>query len=447
MCRFALAAACVLGLTAEVLANGRPPQTSSITFRPGAETEIAAGMSFGLLLSKDSGATWRWMCEDALPYGGMYDPDYEYMTSGTLFATTFDGLKVNRDGCVFGDTVLDPAGADIKFFSVIARGSDNTFYAAAADPTDGAIYKSTNDGTTFTPLTPVGMLNDWFQSLEVAPSNAQRIYLSGYRFVPVPDAGNKKEFFLFTSDDGGASWDPLPLTAFTTMSNSTLEIASVSKTNPLHVFVRVKLDDNAIASSIYESTNGGQTWNKILTKQGEITLLIRRSGELVAGTTNQGTFRRAANAATPTSWDELTNAPHINCLVENSAGEVWACTQNYGIPGIPMDGFGIMKTTDLVTWTGVLKYQDIYEPVACGPETLQYSKCDRPPATGGPLGWCGLCAQLGCDPKRNCMIEPDGAPPPKEKGCCSAGDNSTGPVALGFSTVVGIVLLRRRRRR
>ncbi|HET9483601.1 MAG TPA: MYXO-CTERM sorting domain-containing protein, partial [Xanthomonadales bacterium] len=171
------------------------------------------------------------------------------------------------------------------------------------------------------------------------------------------------------------------------------------------------------------------------------------SGELVAGTTNQGTFRRAANAATPTSWDELANAPHINCLVENSAGEVWACTQNYGIPGIPMDGFGIMKTTDLVTWTGVLRYQEIFEPVACPEDTLQYTKCDRPPAQGGPLGWCGLCAQLGCDPKRNCMIEPDGAPQKPKDGCCSTGDNSSGPAALGFSTVVGIVLLRRRRRR
>lgn len=442
--RFALAAACLLGLAGHALANGRPPQTSTITFRPGAENEIAAGMSFGLLISKDGGTTWRWMCEDALPYGGMYDPDYAILSSGTLFATTFDGLKVNRDGCVFSDTSLDPAGDEIKFFSVVARGSDNVFYAAAADPKDGKIYKSTNDGVDFTPLGAAGQLGDWWQSLEVAPSDPQRLYLSGYRFVQTPDAGTQKVFLLFTSANGGASWAQLPISDFTTMSNSTIDIVGVSSTNPLHVFARVKLDDNAISSSIYESTNGGLTWTNILRKQGEISFLIRASGELVAGTQNQGSFKRAAGA---TEWTELTNAPHINCLTENAAGEVWACTQNYGIPQVPMDGFGIMKSTDLVTWTGVLRFQDIYEPVACPEETLQYTKCDRPPAIGGPLGWCGLCAQLGCDPKRECTIEVDGPPIEKNGGGCCQSAGTSAPAALGFGALVGIVLLRRRRRR
>ena len=442
--RFVLGAACVLALTTEVLANGRPPQTSSITFRPGAETEIAAGTSFGLLTSKDNGVTWRWMCEDALPYGGMYDPDYEIMSSGTLFATTFDGLKINTDGCTFASTVLAPPEPDLKFFSVIARASDNTFYAAAADPKDGTIYRSTNEGAAFTPLSMPGMLDDWWQSLEVAPTDPNRLYLSGYRFVTVPNMGTKKEFLLFTSANAGTSWSPLPLTDFVTMSNSTLEIAGVSKTDPLHVFARVTLEDNAIADGIYESTNGGQSWTKVLSKMSSIALVMRANGDVIAGTQSQGSFKRANGQ---TTWTELTGAPHINCLVENSAGEVWACTQNYGNPQVPMDGYGIMKSTDLATWTPVMKYQDIYEPVMCPTDTLQYMKCDRPSASGG-IGWCGLCEQLGCDPKRTCVAEVDGTPEPPKKdgGCCQTGDNTV-PNALGVGALVGIVLSRRRKRR
>lgn len=443
--RFVLGTACLLALTTEVLANGRPPQTSTITFRPGAENEILAGMSFGLLVSKDGGATWRWFCEDALPYGGMYDPDYTIMTSGTYFATTFDGLKVNRDGCQFELTPLAPPAPDIKFFSVTARGPDNTFYAAAADPKDGQIYKSTDDGLSFTPLSSPGNLGDWWQSLEVAPTDPMRLYLTGFRFVTDPEGGSKKELILFTSDNGGSTWTPLPLTDFQAMKNSTLEIAGVSKTDPLHVFARVTLEDNAISDGIYESINGGQSWTKVLSKMGSIALVVRANGDVIAGTQTQGSFLRANGSMT---WTELAGAPHINCLVENTAGEVWACTQNYGNPQVEMDGYGIMKTTDLTTWTPVLRYQDIYEPVACPETTLQYMKCDRPASTTGPLGWCGLCEQLGCDPKRSCAVEVDGPPEMKKEpaGCCQTGDNTV-PGALVLGVGVGIVLTRRRKRR
>ncbi|MDQ3368748.1 MAG: glycoside hydrolase [Myxococcota bacterium] len=436
------------GLAGDALANGRAPQTSTINFRKGMETEIAAGMTFGLLISKDNGATWRWICEDALPYGGMYDPDYIYTSTGTLLATTFDGLKINRDGCTFSSTVLSPPPPALKFFSVIAQGSDDAIYAAAADPLDFKVYKSTDDGATFPTSSAPGQLNDWYQSLEVAPSDPARLYLTGYRFVDDPEGGSAKVkvHLLSRSVNGGSTWQTLPVTAFTTMSNSTIEIAGVSPTNPNLVFARVKLEDNAIRDAIYRSTDGGLTWTRVLGTQGAIAFLVRASGELVAGTQNQGSFRSVDNGAT---WTELTTAPHINCLVENAAGEVWACTQNYGVPTIPKDGFGIMKSSDLVTWTGLLDFRAIEEPVACGSETLQYQKCDRNPNIDI---WCGLCAQLGCDAKRECEVtNGDGSPdagttgPGEKPGCCETGDGGA-PGALALGLVVGMVLIRSRRR-
>lgn len=447
MTRFTLALACVAALATAALANGRPPQTSTIHFKPGAENEILAGMSFGLLFSKDNGATWRWMCEDALPYGGMYDPDYEILTSGTVFATTFDGLKVSRDGCRFDSTVLAPPAPDLKFFSVLARSSENTLYAAAADPKDANIYESTNDGVSFTAITQPGMINDWYQSLEVAPSDSNRMYVSGYRFVQ-GGSGTTKEFFMFTSTNAGTSWTPMSLANITAMSNSTIEIVGVSKTDPQHLFVKVTLEDNALADGVYESTNAGGSWTKIRSEQGSISFLLRANGDVVIGTQTRGSFKRANGQ---TQFTSLAGAPHINCLSENSAGEVWACTQNYGSPAVPMDGYGIMKSTDLVTWTPVLRYQEILEPVTCPTDTAQYMRCDRPPAQGGPLGWCGLCAQLGCDPKRDCNLADDIPPPDSKgggggKGFCETGDASA-PGLLVLAAVIAIVVVRRRRRR
>ncbi len=430
----ALGSLCVAGLSTAAFANGRAPGTSTINFQQGMESHIAVGMTFGVVLSKDNGATWQWMCEDAVGYGGNYDPDYAYTSTGALFATTFDGLKVNHDGCVFEPSSLSPAPPKLKFFSVIAHGPDNAVYAAAADATDGKIYKSTDNGVTFPISAMPGITNDWWQSLEVAPSDAQIVYLAGYRLP----TGQPKQFLLFRSNNGGASYTALPTTDFATMPNSTLEIAGISRTNSQLVYARVTLEDNSVSDALYRSTNGGASWTRILGEQGSISFVVRGNGDLVAATQGLGSFKSVNNG---TDWTPLANAPHINCLVENAAGEVWACTQNYGSQTVPSDGFGIMKTTDLVTWTGVLKYQDIVEPVACPVGTAQKDKCDVPL-------WCGLCKQLGCDANRNCEAG-DAAPPipPKApKGCCQTGSDGI-PGVLLLALTLGFVMLRGRRSR
>ena len=110
----------LVALAAVTYANGRDPYTSTITFKQGSDNDIIAGMTFGLVASHDGGATWEWMCERAVGYGGLYDPDYAYTASDALFATTFDGLKVMRDRCTFNAT---PPG--MTFVSKVEIGPDN----------------------------------------------------------------------------------------------------------------------------------------------------------------------------------------------------------------------------------------------------------------------------------------------------------------------------------
>src|SRR5262245_53416279 len=82
MRRFALAATLIGALASPAGANGRAPATSTIHFRQGNDQDVIAGMTFGAVLSHDGGATWQWMCEAAVGYGGMYDPSYQYTASG-----------------------------------------------------------------------------------------------------------------------------------------------------------------------------------------------------------------------------------------------------------------------------------------------------------------------------------------------------------------------------
>jgi photosystem II stability/assembly factor-like uncharacterized protein len=444
-----LAGLLLFATATQALANGRPAATSTINFRQGMEQHIAAGMTFGLVVSKDGGATWHWICEDAVQYGGMYDPDYTYTSSGALFATTFVGALVNRDGCAF-----DASTFGMKFVSSMSQGPTGHIFLgtvhpadpAAMDPGDSKIYKSTDNGMTFPTSAMPAAVGIWWNSVEAAPTNANKIYASGYRLITMG-----RVFELYRSDNGGTSYTPLTTNGITTSANSTIDIVGISPLNPDHVYVRVTYQNpNAIGDGIYRSTNGGMSWTRIRNDQDELAFLVRANGDLVVGGRQSGLHvsRSPSNGA---AWEDLANAPHVNCLVENAAGEVWACTQNFGSPGVMSDGAGIMKSTTLATWTPVLKYQDIAGPLDCAAGTLQHDKC----VAASPSPWCGLRAQFGISADPTTCPALFDAPedggggdvtvkPPK--GCCDTGGGGS-LTGLAFALVVGTVVLRPRRRR
>lgn len=474
LARSAAALAMCCGVAA---ANGRPPATSTITFQRGNAQHIVAGMTFGALLSDDGGATWRWMCEDAIGYGGIYDPDYAYSASGTVFATTFAGFKAMRGDCRFGCAHPPCACSTTKatacsydadcptgeqcssvFASHIEIGPNGTVYFAAADSVDAKIYRSTDDGASFQSIASPGQNNDWWESLIVAPSDPMRIYLSGYRLA----GGNPKTFLLFRSSDGGANFTAMSTAGLATSNNSAIAIVAVDPANADVIYVHVTFDMGGAGDSIYKSADAGATWNKILSKQDPfgMAFLVRSNGDLIAATQTTGTVKSTAGAGCNNpitcAWQDLPSPPHINCLVNNPATvttthEIWACTHNYDSPGIPGDGYGIMKTTDLVTWQPVLRYSDIAGPVECSPGTPQHDQCAES-YMGKPSVWCCLEQQLGiasafdCTGARSCDPQGDSGPPVnKASGCCSASSSGAGFLLLGTGTAA--LWWRRPRRR
>ncbi len=68
------------------LANGRAPITNGVFFRPGSNTDIWVRTTFGLLVSHDDGCTFRWICEQNVGYGGIFDP-HEAPLTGFVFGT------------------------------------------------------------------------------------------------------------------------------------------------------------------------------------------------------------------------------------------------------------------------------------------------------------------------------------------------------------------------
>jgi hypothetical protein len=495
-----LAMCVALAWCAVANANGRPPATSTITFQEGNAQHIVAGMTFGVLLSSDGGHTWQWICEAAFPYSGIYDPMFLEAQSGALFATTFQGLKVMRDGCAF---VPDPVGNgscdgpksdpcyDKVFLSHVVAGSDNSIYATASSPYDSRIYRSTDDGHTFQVLSAPGATDEYWQSFAIAPSKPNRMYLSGYRFATECDAHSTnagsacrlnanctgsgtgsampkcttvKVLSMFRSNDGGATWSPMPLASLLLSLTSAISIVGVDPADADRVYIHVSLESGSGGDALYKSANGGDEWTKIFgaNDRSGLVALVRSNGGLLVANETSGAFSSAGGSAcvdqASCNWKPRPNAPHINCLSEQPDNkDIWACTRNFGNgSNIASDGAGIMKTSDLATWTPMLKFADITGPVTCGSDRPPALQCVAP-YDSMPSTWCCLVQQLGikstavaCTGDYACTqgsdAKPKSAPkqPTAKQGCCDVGDDAgAGAVLLGGLTAL---LIRRHRR-
>ncbi|HET9988349.1 MAG TPA: hypothetical protein VFQ65_07510 [Kofleriaceae bacterium] len=373
----------------------------SIDFRAGSSQDVIAGTTFGLLSSRDGGATWHWYCDAAIGFAGPYDPDYAYTSTGSIFATTFNGLNVSRDACTFNSGALGTT-----FVSTDELGSNGALHVGAADPTDAKIHTSLDDGTTFPVSAAPGIANDWWDSLRVAPSDPQRLYLSGYRFTKQCNAASTnagtacmmdtdcpggacnsvRVFLLNTSADDGTSFVPMTTTGIATSSNSVIDIVGVDPAMPTVVYAEVSLPMLSGGYDLYRSDDAGVSWTKILASNDAFGLafVARHDGDIVAATTQSGSQVSHDRGAT---WMPLACAPRIHCLHETPTGQLWACTNNFTEPGQPSDGFAIMKTTDLVTWSGVLNLQAVLGPVDCAAGTVQHDTC-------APM-WATIATQLG----------------------------------------------------
>jgi hypothetical protein len=141
--------------------------------------------TWGILLSRDAGVTWDWVCERAVGYGGIEDPSLAILGDGTLLAGHFGGLAVSKDGgcawqranvvpTVVVDVTMRPSAPDAAY----ALADRYARYSDAGELYDAELYASTDDGATWSrraTLDPTLLL----ESLEVGSGG--RMYVSAVR--------------------------------------------------------------------------------------------------------------------------------------------------------------------------------------------------------------------------------------------------------------------------
>jgi hypothetical protein len=141
--------------------------------------------------------------------------------------------------------------------------SSSTVYAGAAG---GGLWRSTDSGTTWTPLTD-GLNDLSVGAVAVAPSSPATIYLGtgegGYAIDFIPGIG------LLKSNDGGSTWK-LPASVIAT----TFYRISVHPTNPNELVVGTR-------EGAFRSVDGGNSWTNVISRSswGDVPDLVRDAND------------------------------------------------------------------------------------------------------------------------------------------------------------------------
>jgi hypothetical protein len=426
-----LLAACAL-IPAIASANGRPPATNGVQFRPGDTAGLYAATTFGLLVSPD-GCRFYWLCEDNIGIGGGFDPAYAVTRSGAILAGTFHGMRMSRDGGCSFSTVAPGiyfAAIDVSATGEICTGSSDTL-------PDNGVLCSTDDGTTFVARggLPPAML---YRSVQFAPGDANRLYASAYLIGGAdPDGGERSPTaHLFRSDDDGAHWTELPLNGVLYGSAPQIDVRAVSPVDENVVFLQSLAAHPPIGDRLYRSIDGGNTFAEVLATTDAITGVVVHDATTVVVATQSGSFRSTDGGATFQSL-----AIQLACLGQRSDGVMFGCTSSFS-----GDGAALERSTDGVTWQPVARLQYLTGALACPAGTAEYDTC------GGQ--WPSVAVQLGVRPAA-CAAGPDGGVdgprgdagvPGRRSGCCDAGDSS-GALLAALYVLGGLIVPRRGWRR
>ena len=243
--------------THDAHANGRFPLAQAFESVPGSDgSTIFLRTTFGILVSRDAGASWQWICERALGYDGSWDPPIAVTRDGRLWVGLERGLVSTLDGCTI-ETATELTGEQVKDLTVDPKGE--TLWALTGAPDKaGAIWRRSppsGDGGA-------GGVAKWQRmgtipeninpmTLEVAPSKPSRIYVSGQPYGTVRG-------WLWRSDDGGKT---ITGAANELAHSGPFFIAAVDPKDPNRVLLRHL---HTTGSTVLVTPDGGKTFKEVL---------------------------------------------------------------------------------------------------------------------------------------------------------------------------------------
>ena len=401
-------------------ANGAFPDSMGILLPVDQPDVIIATTNFGLLVSEDAGATFGWVCEEAIGTNtimyqqGAPPNDLVLAVSGGGLAHSADfGCSWDRSGgSIAGALVYDAFASPVEPLRAYALARHSS-YQGAVESRDGfqifgpEFFRST--GT-------YGFLS----GIENARSNPETLYITSYNTWPPPFRTS-----IARSYDSGATWQPLFEGDDEFNGLIARGLIAVDTVNESRVYLRLV---NSLAGreyfGIYDDDPAQETGSLrvVFDMPARMTAFLRRpDGTLIVGAANGTSFISTDEGVTFAPWP---NAPHLRALGERN-GILYAVADNY------VDGYAVGRSLDQgVTWEGLFRFQQITGPKSCGGLA---SICAGPwerlrQTLGIPVPDAGT-PDAGTDAGTDAPVDAGSGPPPARGGCAEgpAGEGSSWP--------------------
>ncbi len=306
----------------------------------------STGYGNGVYKSTDGGRTWTHVGLEATQHIGKIavdprNPEVVFVAAiGSLYGPNSErGVFRSRDGgrswekVLYKDenvgaveVVIDPTNSRVVYAGLWNTRRPPWFTYAPTNGPGGGIFKSTDGGTTWKPLT-AGLPKDGIgrTGIAVAPSNPRRVYAVVDCLVPEPQAagapaaapapggrggpqGPPGQGGFFRSDDGGATWDRLSSDPMLWGRGWYFEKIAVDPKNPDIVYV-----PNV---NVNRSTDGGHTWVVLRGSPGgddyhQVWISPDDPDTLIVASDQGAVITRNARAADPrdVTWSSWLNQP------------------------------------------------------------------------------------------------------------------------------------------
>ncbi len=399
--RCSVAAAAALAAT-PAEANGRFPAAQFVTLSPDARGErIALRTTFGIVVSLDAGASWRWLCEELFDYGAAgppWDPRITWARGPrdtALLVGLSDGLVRSSDLCASARV----AAAARDFTGDVTVAPDGVaLWVSSNGAGPNRVLASRDGGATFEPR---GTLPEGFlpETLEATGPAGERVYVAGVTVEPRRPA-------VFRSDDGGRSFRAV---AFDAHGGRDAFVSGTVADRPDVVFVRSSLPEDADGGAggtlLLRSLDGGGTWREVARTAGPMYgFALSADGARVwvgSADPRDGILRSDDGGE---RFRRVSELPTL-CLRWHPSG-LYACAPHSTSP------FALGRSTDDgATFRPLVRFESLGGPPSCPAGTVGAALC-------GPR-W----------PAVRAMFQPlDAAAPPRDAGLDgAAGDVSPPP--------------------
>jgi hypothetical protein len=398
-------------------ANGRFPASNQIVFAPADPRLVVLRSTFGILLSHDAGATWSWLCEDALGLRSVSseDPSVGITANGSLVAGVSWALETSTDigcswalqgGALHGKPIVDLSVRRNAPHSIVAVQSQYELDAGTPSGWGFAtqVFESSDDGANWAPLGVPLDPSVTVATIDTAPGDPHRLYVSGQRWAAA-GGGAEGPASLFVSVDDGATWNERPLPALPADAGTAppVFIAAVDPGNTDRVYLRTASSVSGQGSTLFLTEDAGRSYRVLLSFGGPMLgfALSPDSTRVYAGGPEDGLWGSTVKNGIPGPFAKISPL-HVQCLA-SSGSELWACSDEASgfIAGVSSNGG--------TCFAPKLHFTEVTTPIAC-PADAAAAKC-----SGQPFQM--LCENLGTCPDPDAAPGPAGVPADAASAC------------------------------